>query len=94
MAVSPTKDNSSFFDGELTDGHAVIRIVGFDKAQHSMLREFQTKGLPFTLANCVIQSNKLSKKLEIVLKGYTQLNCPLLNLICLKYQQLGVIPYS
>lgn len=72
-AVSPSKNNSSFFDGELTDGHAVIRVVGFDRAQHSTLREFQTKGLPVTLTNCVIQANKLSKKLEIVLKGYTQI---------------------
>jgi hypothetical protein len=43
-AVSPTKSNSTFFDGELTDGHAVIRVVGFDKAQHSTLREFHRLG--------------------------------------------------
>ena len=71
--ISPTKDDTTFFDGELTDGLDVIRLLGFDKSQHKTLTQFQTKGLSVTLKNCVVQQNKFTKKLEVVLKGYTQI---------------------
>ena len=31
MSMSPPKKKGTFFDGELTDGDRVIRIVGFEK---------------------------------------------------------------
>ena len=71
MSLSPQKTNSTFFDGELTDGAGVIRFVGFDRQQHTTLKNFRQKAMPIRLNNCTIQKNKLSGKLEVTLKGYT-----------------------
>ena len=30
-SLSPKKDKSRFFHGELTDGESVVRVVGFEK---------------------------------------------------------------
>lgn len=38
-ALSPVKP-SRYFDAELTDGHSVIRLVGFDKAKRQELQSF------------------------------------------------------
>ena len=71
MSLSPQKTNSTFFDGELTDGKTVIRLVGFDRQQHTTLKNFFQKAIPIRLNNCAIQRNKLSGKLEVNIKGYT-----------------------
>ena len=73
MSLSPQKSNSTLFDGELTDGTEVIHLVGFNRQQHTILKNFRQKSIPIILNNCVIQKNKLSGKLEVTLKGYTMI---------------------
>lgn len=70
-SISPTKPKSTFFDGELTDGDTVMRLVGFDKEVKNVLEGFFKKNVPVTLNNCQIQENKFTKKLEILVKTYT-----------------------
>ena len=71
-SISPTKKGkSNFFDGELTDGQAVVQIVGFNQGQHDQLEQFLKKGLAVTLTNVQIQKNE-SQKLEIILKNHTK----------------------
>lgn len=71
-SLSPVRP-SRYFDGELTDGDSVIRIVGFDKAQRQQLNDFCEQQLPITLKNCQIQYNKAKNKLEVVLRTYTKI---------------------
>ena len=65
-SLSPIKP-SRYFDGELTDGESVVRLVGFDKAIQRQLR------IPVTLRNCQIQKNKFKDELEVVLKAHTKI---------------------
>ena len=71
-SVSPLKP-SRYFDGEITDGDSVIRIVGFDKVQRQMLHTYCNQKTPISLKNCQIQRNKYHGKLEVVLKGNTKI---------------------
>ena len=48
-------------------------MVGFDRQQHTILKNFRQKSIPIRLNNCVIQKNKLPGKLEVTLKGYTMI---------------------
>ena len=64
---------SRYFDGELTDGDAIIRVVGFDKAKRQELKSFCDYGVPVTLRNCLIQQNKYKQSLEVVLKSHTKI---------------------
>ena len=70
--LSPLKP-SRYFDGELTDGNAVIRLVGFDKAQQQHLLSYCEKEVPITLTNCQVQYNRSKSKLEVVLKPFTKI---------------------
>ena len=73
-SVSPPKNSkTNFFDGEITDGETITRIVGFDKTQRDTLDHFRQKGVPVTLKNCLVQLSKFSNKYEVVLKGYTEI---------------------
>ena len=72
-SLSPQKNDSNFFEGEVTDGECVMRIVGFESKQWQQLHSFCDKELPVTLTNCQIQYNKFKNKLEIVVKSYTKL---------------------
>lgn len=74
-SLSPEKKDSRFFEGELTDGQSIVRIVGFEKHQRQELESFCTNGIPITLSNCQIQHKKLKNKLEVVLKSYTKEEC-------------------
>ena len=85
-SVSPTQpEKSNFFDGELTDGEAVVRVVGFEKQQRDTLNEFKEKDLPVTLRNVLIQENKITKKLEVVLKTHSTM-----ELSAVKFEPLDV----
>ena len=54
-SVSPPKNSkTNFFDGKITDGETVTRIVGFDKTQRDTLDRFRQKGTPVTLKNCLV----------------------------------------
>ena len=71
-SLSPIKP-TRYFDGELTDGNAVIRVVGFDKAQQQHLLTYCEQEVPITLSNCQVQYNRSKSKLEVVLKRYTKI---------------------
>ena len=71
-SVSPLQP-SCYFDGEITDGDSITRIVGFDKAQRQLLLSFCDRKVAITLINCQIQQNKFHGKLEVVLKGHTKI---------------------
>ena len=46
-SISPTKkEKSNFFDGELTDGQAIVRMVGFSQEQHDALEPFFEERAP------------------------------------------------
>ena len=64
---------NNFFEGEMTDGQSVIRLVGFDDAKRVELQSYANYGIPVTLQNCLIQQNKFKGSLEIVLKSYTKI---------------------
>ena len=49
-------------------------MVGFSQEQHDALENFLQKNLPVTLTNIQIQKNKITQKLEILLKKHTQVN--------------------
>ena len=50
-----------------------MRVVGFDKAKLEQLKPFCDYSLPVTLRDCVVQSNKYTNQLEIVLKTHTKI---------------------
>ena len=62
-SLSPVKP-SRYFDAELTDGEALIRLVGFEKFKRQ-LQPFSDYELPVTLQDCGIQKNKYSGNLEM-----------------------------
>ena len=68
--MSPVRP-SKFFDGELTDGQAIIRLVGFERSKRQLLQSFIDSKAPVTLRNCQIQHNKYKGTLEVVVKNHT-----------------------
>ena len=69
-SVSPVKP-SRYFDGELTNGETIIRVVGFDKKQREKLQSYCDQQLPVTIKDCQVQQNIFKIKLEVVLKRNT-----------------------
>lgn len=76
-ALSPVKASttgkSKFFHGELTDGKAKVRFVGFDSKSHEKLADFYKTKQPLTLSGCSINESKYSSDLEVIVKQSTQL---------------------
>ena len=70
-SVSPLKP-SKYFHGELTDGDAIIRFVGFRKEQRERLHSFSEEKKPIVIKNCQVQWNKFKNQLEIVLKSSSE----------------------
>ena len=67
--IRPTR----YFDGELTDGESVIRVVGFNKRTREQLRSYAEYQIPLTLKDCLIQKNKFKEFLEVVIKSHTKI---------------------
>ena len=63
-----------YFDGELTDGQRVIRLVGFRNAQRDVLESYYKTNRPVTLEGCCIQFNQTNQKLEVAIKDYTKIS--------------------
>lgn len=70
--LSPIKP-SRYFDGEITDGDGLMRIVGFDKNHLRQLQPYMGYGIPVTLKDCVVQRSRYKNALEIVLKSHTKI---------------------
>lgn len=62
---------TKYFEGEITDGEVIIRIVGFDRDKREQL--VLNEGKTVILSDCQIQHNKFNGKLEILIKGYTRI---------------------
>lgn len=71
--LSPMLKPSKYFDAELTDGDALMRVVGFDKSKLEKLKPFSDYQIPVTLRDRVIQRNKYKDALEIALKSHTKI---------------------
>lgn len=41
-----------YFDGELTDGDNIVRLVGFDVSQHNKLLSYCRDKVPVKITNC------------------------------------------
>ena len=93
--VEEERKQSRFPCGE-RHGREVIQFVGFDRHQHTTLKNFCQKATPIRLNNCVVQMNKLSGKLEITLKSYTVIEkssttFQVENLVTLGSQEISLI---
>ena len=66
-------NSSRYFDGELTDGESVVRLIGFDKGKQRQLLPYSDEGVPVTLKNCHIQKSKYKDEFEVVLKAQTKI---------------------
>ena len=64
---------NNYFEGEITDGVAITRFVGFDRTHFTQMEQFQQKNMTVTLKNCQIKPSKLATTLEVVLRNYTSI---------------------
>ena len=69
-SLSASKKNTTFFQGELTDGNTVIPLIGFDNV-HKKLSELMANNVPASLKNCQVSLNKITGKPQVVIKSYT-----------------------
>ena len=68
--LSPMKEK--YFEGELiTDGSKQIRIVGFDREQHTKIDRLCNTAGALQLANCEIKENERNHKCEILVNKHT-----------------------
>ena len=71
-SLSPQKRSNRIFQGEVTDGDAVIPIFAFDENHRQKLQPYLDNQIPLTLRNCQISLNK-SGKFQITIKSYTSI---------------------
>ena len=71
--LNPSYQHTKYFNGELTDGHSIMRVVGFDKAKQQELKGFCDYSIPIILRDCQIQQNKFSNIFEVVVKSHTKI---------------------
>ena len=74
-SVSPMKKSKScsFFDGEITNGKACMRVFEFDVSVRRKLVEFEATKSAVTLAKCEVKSSRKGEELEGLLKKHTDL---------------------
>lgn len=70
---SSTSGKSKYFSGELTDGGAKVRFVGFDSKLHERMSRFHEKKEAIALSNCEVKEGKYSSGLEVVVRGSSEL---------------------
>lgn len=65
--ISPMKKSKtcSYFDGELTDGKATMRIFGFDGSVRRKLLE-EGSGSAVAITNCEIKKARRGEQLEVI----------------------------
>lgn len=77
-SVSPmrkSKNTSSFFDGNITDGHSSMRIFGFDSRVRKRLMEFEKSVSPVTLDNCKVKRSRINDtQLEVYVSPQTSIS--------------------
>lgn len=64
---------SDYFEGEITDGERLMRLVGFQKHMQQQLQAFHDYQIPVTLRNCHIKQNRYKTNFEVILKDQTKI---------------------
>ena len=72
-SLSPARRTDRIFFSELSDGEAIIPLVGNDKSHQQFLFEHMNTERPVMLRNCQIATNKTTGKLQVVVKSHTTL---------------------
>lgn len=71
--VSPMKksrsSNKSYFDGEICDGRASMRLVGFDSGVRRKLADFKDDSI--VLSNCEVKPGRHQDQLEVMVNKLT-----------------------
>ena len=73
--LSPMKKSKtcSYFDGEVTDGKACIRVFGFDAGVRKKLAFFQEAKDAVMISNCEVKNSRKGKELEVLVSKNTEL---------------------
>ena len=74
-SVSPMKKakTCSFFDGEISDGKATMRVFGFDSGVRRRLADFGDSKSPVALSNCEVKSSRKGQELKILVTKRTEM---------------------
>ena len=74
-SLSPIKKgrNTSYFDGSIADESKKLRLVGFNSDQQRKLNTFFKNGTTINLKNCQVKESREGNRMEIMLKGNTQI---------------------
>lgn len=74
-SLSPMKKTKtcSFFDGQLSDGKATVRLFGFDAGVRRKLVEFEEAKQSVSLCNCEVKRSRRGNDLEILVTKRTNL---------------------
>ena len=71
--ISPMRGKrKKFFDGEISDDKTSMRVVGFHSVPHRLLTE--SKDRPVLLSHCIVQPNRFTDELEVVLHKHTEVH--------------------
>ena len=75
MSVSPMKKSRtcSFFDSEISDGKACMRVFGFDMGVRRKLVELEESKSAVALANCKVKHSRKGQEMEVLLTKHTDL---------------------
>ena len=68
--IKKSKGNISYFDREISDGKASIRLFGFDSSVNRKLDEVDG---PVTLSHCEVKRSRIGQNMEILLNSTTQI---------------------
>ena len=73
-SLSPVKKgrNSNYFDGSLCNGTAKVRMIGFNQSQQKVMKQLMDDKQAVQLQDCEIKQARWGEKMEIMLKGSTQ----------------------
>ena len=66
MKKSRNNDEVKYFDGKLTDGKVVRRLVSFDPSMLNEMKGLKSRGESISLVNCVIQKSRYGEEFEVV----------------------------
>ena len=68
-----TGKRAKFFEGKLTDGTKMMRMVGFRSHQQKQLATYHADAKPVALHNCELKPARQSQELEVLIKSSTRI---------------------
>ena len=69
-SLSPMKKSKKYFDGEISDGKASLRIFGFDSGVRRKLAEFEEGSSAVALSHCKVKQSRKGDQLEVQSNNY------------------------